>query len=66
MQITANGKPFDIAEKSSVQALLEALGMDPARVAVEHNRQIVPRDRFAATPLAVGDQVEIVQFVGGG
>ena len=66
MQITANGKALDLPEQSSVQALLEALGMDPVRVAVEHNRQIVPRNHFAATLLAAGDRVEIVQFVGGG
>ena len=66
MQITANGKQLDIPAESSVQALLDQLGMDAARVAVEHNRAIVPRSRFAATLLAAGDQVEIVQFVGGG
>ena len=66
MEITANGKQLDITAGSSLRALLDALGMDPARVAVEHNRQIVPRDRLAATLLAAGDRVEIVQFVGGG
>jgi thiamine biosynthesis protein ThiS len=66
MQITANGKQLDISGECSVQVLLETLGMDPDRVAVEHNRQIVPRAAFASTPLNAGDQVEIVQFVGGG
>ncbi|AMV71427.1 hypothetical protein JCM30471_32640 [Desulfuromonas carbonis] len=66
MQIIANGKPVDIPAGSSVASLLAALGLDPARVAVERNRAIVPRAAFAATLLAEGDQVEIVQFVGGG
>ncbi len=66
MQIITNGKPVDLPAGSSVATLLAALGMDPVRVAVECNRAIVPRAAFASTPLAAGDQVEIVQFVGGG
>ncbi len=66
MHITANGKQVEIPAEDSVQALLDQLGMDAARVAVEHNRAILLRSRFAATLLAPGDQVEIVQFVGGG
>jgi thiamine biosynthesis protein ThiS len=66
MQVIANGKPLEFAPDASLQTLLESLGMDCARVAVERNREIVPRDRFAATPLAEGDRLEIVQFVGGG
>ena len=66
MQITANGKPLELPAGSSVTTLLAALGMDPVRVAVECNRTIIPRSAFAATALAAGDQVEIVQFVGGG
>jgi thiamine biosynthesis protein ThiS len=66
MHITANGKQLDIAQGSNLQALLDQLGMNASRVAVEHNRAIVPRANFATTPLAPGDRVEIVQFVGGG
>lgn len=66
MTITVNGKEKELAIPATVEQLLESLGLDAARVAVEHNRRIVPRDRFAATPLADGDTLEIVQFVGGG
>jgi sulfur carrier protein len=46
--------------------LIESLNMKPDRVAVELNRDIVPRDRWAQTVLKDGDQLEIVHFVGGG
>jgi sulfur carrier protein len=52
--------PFTLA------ALVEMLGMKADRVAVELNREIVARDRWAETPLNEGDQLEIVHFVGGG
>ena len=52
--------------KMTVRSLLESLGHDPQRVAVEKNGQIVPRARFADEPLCDADTVEIVQFVGGG
>jgi sulfur carrier protein len=42
------------------------LGIDPRRVAVELNREILPKDRYAGTPLGAGDSLEIVHFVGGG
>ncbi len=43
-----------------------SLGMKPDRVAIELNREIVPRDRWPQTPLRDGDRLEIVHFVGGG
>ena len=52
--------------KMTVRSLLESLGHDPQRVAVEKNGQIVPRARFADEALCDADTVEIVQFVGGG
>jgi len=52
--------PFTLAE------LVEILGMKADRVAVELNRDIVPRDRWAKTGLNEGDRLEIVHFVGGG
>jgi sulfur carrier protein len=52
--------PFTLA------ALVEALGMKADRVAVELNRDIVPRDRWADTRLNEGDRLEVVHFVGGG
>jgi sulfur carrier protein len=54
------GDPFTLA------ALIESLSMKPDRVAVELNREIVPRDRWSQTVLKDGDRLEIVHFVGGG
>lgn len=65
MQLHINGRERDIAA-SDVAALLLELGLDPQRVAVELNRAIVLQANFAQTPLAAGDSIEIVQFVGGG
>ncbi|HXE90924.1 MAG TPA: sulfur carrier protein ThiS [Terriglobales bacterium] len=50
----------------TVAGLVEHLGLKADRVAVELNREIVPRDQWGATPLADGDRLEIVHFVGGG
>jgi thiamine biosynthesis protein ThiS len=50
----------------SLATLIESLSMKPDRVAVELNRDIVPRDRWAQTHLKDGDRLEIVHFVGGG
>ncbi len=61
-----NGQPRQFPAALTVAALLEQLGMKGDRVAVELNRDILPRGRWAATTLADGDKLEIVQFVGGG
>jgi sulfur carrier protein len=66
VQITLNGEPFDIEQPLSVVALLERLELDARRVAVEHNLTIVKRHRFPEVMVTDGDQVEIVNFVGGG
>ena len=66
MQITVNGKTRQIDAATHITALLESLGLDPARVAVEHNLVIVSMAEFSATTIADGDSLEIVQFVGGG
>jgi len=50
----------------SVMALTELLALDPRKVAVERNLEIVPKSQYQDTALADGDQIEIVQFVGGG
>jgi thiamine biosynthesis protein ThiS len=50
----------------TLDVLIESLAMKPDRVAVELNRDIVPRDRWSQTPLTDGDRLEIVHFVGGG
>jgi thiamine biosynthesis protein ThiS len=69
MKLQINGEERDFAEASSsftLAALVNVLGMKADRVAVELNRDIVPRDRWADTPLQEGDRLEVVHFVGGG
>jgi thiamine biosynthesis protein ThiS len=66
VQITLNGEHFEIDEPLSVTALLAKLDIDPRRVAVEHNLDIIKRQRFSEVVVGEGDTVEIVNFVGGG
>lgn len=66
MHLTINGQPRDISDARTVEQLLGELELDPRAVVVELNREIVRRPALAATPLAEGDVVEIVHFVGGG
>jgi sulfur carrier protein len=61
-----NGEPFDLTEPLSLTALLGKLEIDPRRVAVEHNLTVVKRGAYDATEVRDGDQIEIVNFVGGG
>ncbi len=65
MRIQLNGEPREV-DAATVAALVEALGLDLRKVAVERNLEIVPRSLYLATVLIEGDRVEIVQFVGGG
>ena len=66
MEIILNGEPYTIDQPLTVVALLERLDIDSRRVAVEHNLTIVKRHRFPDVLIGDGDQVEIVNFVGGG
>jgi thiamine biosynthesis protein ThiS len=66
LRITLNGEPYDLDEPLSVADLLVRLSIDPRRVAVEHNLVILKRPLFGDTLIQEGDQVEIVNFVGGG
>ena len=66
MKVKINGEDQEIAAGLTLSALLEQLQVRPGRVVVERNREIVPRDTYAATELAEGDSLEIVHFVGGG
>lgn len=69
MKLQINGEERDFSDASApftLAALVEALGMKPDRVAVELNRDIVPRDRWLETQLNEGDRLEVVHFVGGG
>ena len=66
MRITLNGDPHDLPGPLTVRELLEQLNIDPRIVAVEVDRVVVKRDRYAGTVIADGAEVEIVSFVGGG
>src|SRR5262245_28605681 len=65
-QITVNQQSHALSEPTTVADLLRQLGLDPRRVAVEVNRDVVPRIRHAEHRLTAGDAVEIVTLVGGG
>jgi len=66
MHIFVNGDLRSFPDSLSLIQLIEQLGMKGDRVAVELNREIVPRAQWAATELHDGDRLEIVHFVGGG
>lgn len=66
MNITLNGENRLIDAGLTVLGLIEELGYQGKRIAVERNGEIVPRSAHAATPLADGDALEIVVAVGGG
>jgi thiamine biosynthesis protein ThiS len=66
MKLVINGEDREFDLLSSLSDLVALLGMKPDRVAVELNRDLVPRDRWPATMLSDGDKLEIVHFVGGG
>ena len=61
-----NGDAHEVANPLTVAALLAQLDIDPRRVAVEHNLIVLKRETFATTLVQDGDEVEIVNFVGGG
>lgn len=65
MRLVINGEERDFGAET-LDALIEELGMKGDRVAVELNREIVPRGSWSATGLKDGDRLEIVHFVGGG
>jgi thiamine biosynthesis protein ThiS len=64
--ITLNGQRFELDSPISVAALLAQLDIDPRRVAIEHNLNIIKRQTYSDTLIGEGDTLEIVNFVGGG
>ena len=66
LNVTLNGDPRSIAPGLTVKSLLESLGLDPAKIAVERNLEIVPRSTYDAVAVTDGDRFEIVHFIGGG
>jgi thiamine biosynthesis protein ThiS len=66
IRILVNGEPYQIAENSRVADLIGDLKLPGERVAIELNRSILPRSKWSETVLKTDDELEIVQFVGGG
>jgi len=64
--VRVNGEPLKLSQGASIATLLEKLAVSTPRVAVERNRDIVPKAEYASTALAEGDELEVVEFVGGG
>lgn len=66
MKLVINGEETDWADVPHLLALIEQLGTKADRIAVELNREIVPRAEWGSTMVREGDRLEIVHFVGGG
>ena len=66
MKISLNGEDLTVAEASTVADLLKSLDKNPKFLAVEKNRELVPRAQHADCQLQEGDEIEIVTLVGGG
>jgi sulfur carrier protein len=64
--VEVNGETREAPAGTNVVGLLEQLGLNTGRVAIEYNLKILPRVQWESTRLAAGDRLEIVQFVGGG
>lgn len=66
IEIHVNGKDEHVACGTTLLQLVQTMGVDPARVVVEHNLQIVGQEKLAETVVADNDTVEVIHFVGGG
>jgi thiamine biosynthesis protein ThiS len=66
LTLTLNGEERSFPGLADIAGLVSALGLDPRKVAVERNLEIVPRSAYGRTPIADGDRIEIVSFIGGG
>jgi sulfur carrier protein len=66
MNITLNGEKKEVLDNIMVLGLLELLNIQHQRVAVELNREIVKKDRYATTTIKEGDSLEVVSFMAGG
>jgi thiamine biosynthesis protein ThiS len=66
VKILLNGDPFELEGPVSISSLLAQLDIDARRVAIEHNLVVLKRAAFETTSVREGDQIEIVNFVGGG
>ncbi len=66
IRINVNGESRETSSGSTITNLLDQLGLNAGRVAIEYNLQILPKSKWPETKLSADDRLEIVQFVGGG
>ena len=64
--IQLNGEEMQFDDATTIEHMVAQLGLELEKIAVERNREIVPKSTYANAPLHDGDDVEIIQFVGGG
>ena len=66
IEVVINGETRTVVQGTTIAALIVELGLGDRRVAVERNREVVPRAQHASTEISAGDHIELVTFVGGG
>lgn len=66
MEITINSQTRTVDPGTNLTTLIDEMGLDDKRIAIEYNRDILSREQFATITLQAGDTIEIVNFVGGG
>jgi thiamine biosynthesis protein ThiS len=66
MLITLNGKPFEVEENQTVEGLVANLELDPKKIAIEMNLEIVGLHEFSSRKIPANAKIEIVHFIGGG
>lgn len=66
IEVTINGQTRKVAGGRSIDQLLADLELHPRMIVVEHNHEIIDRERYAGTEVQAGDNLELVHFVGGG
>ena len=66
IKINLNGKITEIAEKSSISDLIDNLGFDIKKIAVEKNLEIIFPDQYQNEIINAGDEIEMIHFIGGG
>ena len=66
MELMVNGKKLEVTDGATVTALLDDLKINPLRVAVQLNLEIVKREQYERTALKAGDKLEIITFMSGG
>lgn len=66
LEVIVNGQPRQVAAGATIKDLIASLGLAGKPVAVERNREVVPKAKHGETELSAGDRLEVVTFVGGG